>query len=109
MTNPTLRTATKLPLIRLSLCIPFLLELEKRHVDANAVLSSNGLSREAMYDEAVFVPAIVIHRFLESAADAAQDPYLGVFIGENLDYSACVDDRPNGATHDRHNGATLLG
>ena len=68
--------------------MPFLLELEKRHIDANAVLSSNGLSREAMYDEEVFVPAIVIHRFLEFAADAAQDPYLGVFIGENLDYSA---------------------
>ena len=88
MTNPPLRTATKLPLIRLSLCIPFLQELEKRHIDANAILSSNGLSRQAMYDDEVFVPAIVVHRFLEAAADAAQDSYLGVFIGENLDYSA---------------------
>jgi AraC-like DNA-binding protein len=88
MTNPPLRTKTKLPLIRLSLCIPFLLELERRHIDTNAVLASNGLSREAMYDDEVFVPAIVVHRFLEAAADAAQDSYLGVFIGENLEYSA---------------------
>jgi hypothetical protein len=88
MTNPPVRTATKLPLIRLSLCIPFLEELEKRHIDSDVVLSRNGLSRQAMYDDEVFVPSIVVHRFLEAAADAAQDPYLGVSIGENLDYSA---------------------
>jgi len=88
MANPPLGTSNTLPLIRLSLCIPFLHELEKRHIDTNAVLASNGLARNAMFDEEVFVPAIVVHRFLEFAAEAAQDPYLGVHIGENLDYSA---------------------
>jgi len=88
MTNPGLRTTTRLPLIRLSLCVPFLLELERRHIDTNAVLCSNGLSRDAMFDDRVFVPAIVVHRFLEAAADAAQDNYFGVFIGETLDYCA---------------------
>ncbi len=87
MEKASLANSSKLPLIRLSLCVPFLVELEKRHIDSNAVLSRNGLSKEAMYDNEIFVPAIVVHRFLESAAEAAQDTYLGVFIGENLEYS----------------------
>lgn len=54
-------------------------------VDADAVLITNGLIRDTVRNSNVFVPAIVVHRFLEDAARAAKDPYLGLHVGERLD------------------------
>jgi len=74
-----------LPLVRLSLILPVVEELDRRGVDADAVLASSALVRDTVRDRDVFVPPIIVHRFLEDAAEAAADPYLGVRVGETLD------------------------
>lgn len=76
-----------LPLVRLSLVLPFVLELDRLHLNTHAVLAENGLVRESVLDPNVFVPPIVINRFLEDAARAAADPYLGVRVGESLNWA----------------------
>ena len=73
------------PLVRLGLILPFVEELDRLGADADAVLMSNALVRETVCDPNVFVPAIVIHRFLEDAARAIDDPYFGLHVGERLD------------------------
>lgn len=78
---------TTLPLVRLSLIQPFVRELDRRGLKTESILAQNGLVRETVLDSSVFVPPIVIHRFLESTAQAADDPYLAVFVGEALDWS----------------------
>ena len=77
-----------LPLVRLGLILPFVEELDRRHINTDEVLAQNGLARQTATDPSVFVPAIVIYRFVENAARAASDPHLGVHVGENLDLSA---------------------
>lgn len=74
-----------LPLVRLALIAPFIRALDERRLDADAVLTENGLARETVLDPEVFVPVIVVHRFLESAAEAANDPHFGVSVGESMD------------------------
>jgi hypothetical protein len=74
-----------LPLVRLGLILPFVEELDGLEIDADAVLVRNGLVRETVCDPNVFVPSIVIHRFLEDAARTAGQPYFGVMVGERLD------------------------
>ena len=74
-----------LPLVRLGLILPFIEQLDSLAVDADVVLMSNGLMRETVHDPNVFVPSIVIHRFLEDAARAAGQPHFGVVVGELLD------------------------
>ena len=77
-----------LPLVRLSLVLPFVHELDHRRIDTDAVLARNGLARQTVLDADVFVPAIVIYRFVESTADAATDPRFGFCVVEKLDFSA---------------------
>ena len=74
-----------LPLVRLSLVLPVVEELDRLQLDADAVLASSALVRDTVVDHDVFVPPIVVHRFLEDAAQAAGDPYLCVRVGETLD------------------------
>ncbi len=74
-----------LPLVRLGLILPFVEELDRLGADADAILMSNGLVRKTVCDPNVFVPVIVIHRFLEDGARAADEPYFGVRVGERLD------------------------
>ena len=74
-----------LPLVRLGLILPFVEELEHLGLNADAVLMRSGLVRETVCDADVFVPSIVIHRFLDDAARAADQPYFGVQVGERLD------------------------
>ncbi len=76
-----------LPLVRLNLLLPFLEALDRLRLNTDAVLTANGLVRETVHDADVFVPVIVIHRFLEDAARAASNPYFGVHVGETLDLS----------------------
>jgi len=79
---------TSLPLVRLSLIKPFVQELDRRGLNTDSVLAENGLARATLKDDSVFVPPIVIHRFLEGAALAADDPHLAVRVGETLNWSA---------------------
>jgi len=74
-----------LPLVRLSLILPVIQELDRRRVRADSVLAASGLVRDTVSDPDVFVPPIVVHRFLEEAALAAKDPYLCARVGETLD------------------------
>lgn len=76
---------TKLPLIRLSLIVPFIEELDKRKVDVEKVLSDLNLSRESIFTPEIFVPAPVMYDLLEMLAQSANDPYLSATIGETLD------------------------
>lgn len=87
MTDAAKQQTSALPLVRLSLAMPFVEELDRRKIDTDAVLSSNGLARQTVIDPSVFVPAIVVYRFVEDAAHAADDPHLGVCVGEELDLS----------------------
>lgn len=77
-----------LPLVRLSLIQPMVQELDRRRLNTAGVLAANGLVRQTVLDPNVFVPPIVIHRFLEAAAQAANDPYLCARVGESLDWAS---------------------
>jgi len=90
-----------LPLVRLNLILPFVEALDRLRANTEGVLTANGLARETVLDENAFVPVIVVHRFLESAAQAADDPYLGVCVGESLDlarWAPLVDAASRAAT-----------
>ncbi len=90
-----------LPLVRLNLILPFVEALDRLRANTEGVLTANGLARETVLDENAFVPVIVVHRFLESAAQAADDPYLGVHVGESLDlarWAPLVDAASRAAT-----------
>ncbi len=75
----------RLPLVRLSLVEPFVAELERRGVDPTPVVEGVGLTREMFEDPEAFVHAMVVHRFLEDAAEAAGDRCFGATVGETLD------------------------
>ena len=78
---------TSIPLVRLSLILPFVQALDRRGLTADSVLAESGLVRETVLDNSIFVPPIVVHRFLEDAANAADDPHFAVRVGEQLDWS----------------------
>ena len=77
-----------LPLVRLSLLNPFLLNLDANKIDSDSILRDYGLSREAMASPDVFVPAITIYKVLEAMSLAANNPHLAVHVGEMLDLTA---------------------
>lgn len=77
-------SSATVPLVRLSLLLPFVEELERRLGPANVVLLQQRLAREAVDNPDVFVPPLVIHRFLEAAADALQDPCFSLKVGEQF-------------------------
>ncbi len=79
---------SNLPLIRLTLVVPFLLEIDKREIDVEKVLSDLKLSRESIFSPEIFVPALVMYELLEALAKAANDPYLALNVGETLDLHA---------------------
>jgi AraC-like DNA-binding protein len=79
---------TGLPLVRLSLLNPFLLNLDANKIDADSILRDYGLNREAMASPDVFVPAMTIYKVLEAMALAANNPYLAVHVGEVLNLTA---------------------
>ncbi|MGI9356416.1 MAG: helix-turn-helix domain-containing protein [Rhizobiaceae bacterium] len=75
----------KLPLVRLSLFRPILVELDQRGINGEEILESVGLSRAAVDAKETFIHVMVMHQLLENAAIAANDPYLLARIGERLD------------------------
>ena len=77
--------STDLPLIRLSLAIPIVEEVERRGVAVHDLLDGLSLSRDAVFAAELFVPAPIMYSLLEALAQAAEDPYLTVAIGETLD------------------------
>ena len=77
-----------LPLIRLSLILPFLQHLDAQKIDSDDILSEQGLSRDALTSTDIFIPAVTVYKVIEAMARTAQDPFLAVHIGENLDLNA---------------------
>jgi AraC-like DNA-binding protein len=74
-----------LPLVRLVSAQPVLAELDRRQLPADMALESIGLSRKAMNDPDVFVHAMVMYQFLETAAETAGEKYFVASVGEQLD------------------------
>lgn len=80
------QTATsEMPLVRLRLINPFIAELQRRNVDSIPLLERVGLPREMPISDEVFVPAHFVYNFLEIAADAVGDRYLGASVGRNTE------------------------
>ena len=77
-----------LPLVRLQLALPFIHELDRLGINADAVLDRHGLVRESVLDPNLFISVNIIHRLLEDIAKAANDPCIGVRVGELLDFTA---------------------
>ena len=87
--EPTQASSSKttLPLVRLQLLLPFINELDRLRIDTDAVLASHGIARESLQESNLFISVDIIHRFLEDAAEAANDPFFGVHVGERLNFS----------------------
>ena len=80
------QTATsEMPLVRLRLINPFIAELQRRNVDSIPLLERAGLPREMPIADEVFVPARSVYDFLEMAAQATGDRYLGATVGRDID------------------------
>ncbi|MCP4408265.1 MAG: AraC family transcriptional regulator [Gammaproteobacteria bacterium] len=77
----------RMPLIQLSLLEPFCSELSRRGVDTNDVLASVGLSKEMLDEPVAAVHAMIVHQFLENAAQAADDPFFAAKVGQKFDIS----------------------
>ena len=78
-------TTSTLPLIRLSAVNPFLMELAKRNVDGGAILRSHGMPDVVPASSDLFVSPISVYEVVEESAFAADDPFIGFKIGEQLD------------------------
>ncbi len=76
---------SSLPLVRLITAAPVVAELDRRGLPTDAVLEGMGLTREAVYDTATFVHAMVMYQFLENAAIAADEKHFVADIGERVD------------------------
>ena len=82
--TPATSGKTSPPLVRLQLLLPFINALDRLRVDTEAVLALYGIARESVQDSNLFISVNIIHRFLEDAAAAANDPFIGVHVGERL-------------------------
>jgi AraC-like DNA-binding protein len=56
--------------------------------DADSILEAQSLTRHSVQDPNQFVTIDIIHQILEDAASAADDPYLGVHVGEALNVAS---------------------
>lgn len=74
-----------LPLVHLSLLRPLVSGLRDRGIDPVQVLDAVGLTEEAIRRDDTTVHVMVIHQFLELAAEAVEDPGFCATIGESFD------------------------
>ena len=74
-----------MPLIRLGLINPFLAELERRRIDYAPLLKAVDFPTEQPITGGLFVPSNSMYRFVNLAAEAAGEPYLGARVGFGLD------------------------
>ena len=73
-----------LPLVRLSVVNPFLLELRRRKLDASGLLRELDLPEKVPASNELFVSSQVIYQLVEKAAAVAGDPYLGFRVGGQI-------------------------
>ena len=78
-------TTPGIPLVRLSAINPFLKELVSRDIDPTGLLAEQGLPTQIPASGDLFVSALCMYSLVEHSAVLANDPYLGVTIGSQLD------------------------
>lgn len=74
-----------LPLVQLSLIRPLVSGLQDRGVDPEPVLAAAGLTEGAISEDGTTVHIMVVHQFLERAAEAVGDQTFCAKIGERMD------------------------
>lgn len=77
-----------IPLVRLNLIQPFVIELRRRNIDVDSLLREFDLTAETIANQDVFLPAPILYRVLERFAIASGDAHLSVQQGERLNISA---------------------
>lgn len=71
--------------MRLSTISPFLLELDRRGVDAKGMLSQHGLPTDIPASDELFVAATTIYELVEESAKVATDNHIGFAIGNAME------------------------
>jgi AraC-like DNA-binding protein len=74
-----------LPIVRLSVLRPIVTGIRDHGIDPGPVLSSSGLTEEAVFSDDASVHVMVVHQFLENAAAAVGDPTFAATIGLRID------------------------
>ena len=86
--NPISRHDSTSALVRLSMVAPFLDLMTARRITIEKPLSRLGLDQVQVSNPDVFVHIEVMYGLLTELALAADDPFLGVHVGEDMDLSA---------------------
>jgi AraC-like DNA-binding protein len=73
-----------MPLIRLSLISPFIAELDRRQIKCMPLLREVGFPTQRPICNELFVSSNLMYRFVNLAAAAADDRYLGARVGYGL-------------------------
>lgn len=74
-----------MPMLRLSLMIPWIKELRRRKIDYLELLEAVGLPTAQPVPTDLFVSANQAYRFINLAARVADDPFLGARLGLKMD------------------------
>jgi len=74
--------------VRLALMAPFHTYLDQRGIDVTPIIRDFGLYPKAVRDPGAFVHAEVVYGLTNAYARAANDPYLGVHVGEAMDFAS---------------------
>lgn len=79
------RNKPVLPLIRLNLIQPFLIEMERRKINPEGVLANLTISKDDLNNPDVFISAPKMYSLVENLSIVSGDPYFGAHIGSQLD------------------------
>ncbi len=79
------RPSGGMPMLRLSLMIPWIRELKRRKIDHLELLEAAGLPTVQPIPTDLFVSSNQVYRFVNLAAKVANDPYLGARLGLKMD------------------------
>jgi len=74
-----------LPLIRLNLIQPFLIELKRRQIDSEKILANLSISKDDLNNPDVFISAPKMYSLVENLSIVSGDPHFGAHIGSQLD------------------------
>lgn len=76
-----------LPLVQLAALRPFVSALDERRVDAETLLGRFGLSQALVASPDASVHILVIHQFLETAAQEVANPFFASKVADEMDFS----------------------
>jgi AraC-like DNA-binding protein len=75
------------PLVRLSFFVPFVTYFDQRGLSIDAVLAEVGVTRDTVKQPDHFIHAETAYKLIDSAAKSAKDRFLGIHVGETLDFT----------------------